>query len=64
MTRDEMIAAARKMLVPCLWHGTTGGPNGPQPKGGAGFCAQCARRHDRLVISPVDLLRALGEEVK
>lgn len=54
----QRVAAA---LAPCLWHGTNGGPHGPQPAGGVRFCAQCERRHEALLVSPSLLAAVLGD---
>jgi hypothetical protein len=57
-----IIASAEAALMPCLWHGVNGGKEGPQPLNGVAYCAQCARRHDALLVRPVDVL-ALRDEI-
>jgi hypothetical protein len=60
---DEIATLRRRVeaaLAPCLWHGTEGGPHGPQPAGGVRFCAQCERRHEPLLVAPALLSLILG----
>lgn len=66
MTPEEarafLLQYANKAIAPCLWHGTTGGPHGPQPANGARFCGQCERRHQRIMVQPEMLLLALDSQ--
>lgn len=60
--RGQLVRQALKILEPCLWHGVDGGPRGPQPEGGAGYCSQCERRHQPMLVMPAALLKALEVE--